>query len=352
MIASISYPPIPVFHIGPLAVSLHGLFAGLGFVAGATLMLRDARRRGFDTDRVISILSWALVGSLIGARVFTIPAHMFDPGYGLRDALSLAGDYSILGGYAGGIIVGYWRMRRLGADPGAHVDMAAAGLAIGAVVGRLGDLSIVEHLGSPTSFFLGYELKPGYDVAPQHDALEQLCNLRGFCGPYHFTALYDLLGALVLLGVLVWLRRSWSTRRYAQLFAVWGMWYGTQRFLIDFTRLSAAEGGVTLPDGTSVPSIADSVMGPFTGSQWGALIVAVAATGLFLWLVRRGEIVSDEADRRRGAHSSVVSTAQPEQDLREWFYEDDDGDGSPGEEAAGAAQSASDATAAEPAGED
>ena len=49
------------------------------------------------------------------------------------------------------------------------MDMATPGLAIGAVVGRVGDLAIVEHLGGQTSFFLGYELKPGYDVSPQHD---------------------------------------------------------------------------------------------------------------------------------------------------------------------------------------
>jgi prolipoprotein diacylglyceryltransferase len=326
VIAAISYPPIPLFHLGPLALSLHGLFAGVGFVAGAGLMLRDARRRGFDTERITSILSWALVGSLVGARAFTIPAHMFDAGYGLGDALSVSGDYSIIGGYAGGIIVGYWRMRRLGADPGAHMDMAAAGLAIGAVVGRLGDLAIVEHLGSPTSFFLGYQLEPGYDVAPQHDALEQLCDLQGFCGPYHHTALYDMIGALVLLGVVVWLRRSWTSRRYGQLFAFWGIWYGVQRFLIDFTRLDAADGGVTLPDGTSVPSIADSVMGPFTGSQWGALSVAVAGTVLFLWLRGRGEQVSAGADRRRGAFAEAAPDEAAAAGFDDWF------DADPGED--------------------
>ena len=43
---------------------------------------------------------------------------------------------------------------------------ARTGLILGTVVGRIGDLAIVEHLGRETSFFLGYEIKPGYDVAP------------------------------------------------------------------------------------------------------------------------------------------------------------------------------------------
>ena len=313
MIAAISYPPIPIFDLGPLQLSLHGLFAGLGFVAGAALMVREARRRDFDGEAVMSILTWALVASIVGARLFTIPAHLSDPGYGLSDALSLSGDFSILGGYAGGIIVGYWRMRMLGADVAAHMDMAAAGLALGAVVGRIGDVAIVEHLGSQTSFFLGYELRPGYDVSPQHDVLERLCEGEGICGPWHATGLYDLLGAALLLGVLLVLRRHWVRRRYGQLFAVWAIWYGFQRFLLDFTRLEAARDGVTLSDGTVVQTIADSVMGPFTGSQWGGLLLGAAATVLFIAVRLRGIGVTPTEDVVRGATpQAVLPIAEPE----------------------------------------
>jgi len=258
--SSISYRPIPIWEIGPLRLSLHGLFAAVGFLGGALLMLREVRRRGFDYEKAASMLSWALVGAVVGMRLFTIPAHWTDPGYGFSDVIDLAGDYSILGGMAGGIGAAILRARLLNLPVFALFDMASLGLALGTVIGRLGDISIVEHLGSPTSFFLGYRLKPGYDVAPQHDALERLCNIDGICGPYHHTALYDLLGAAVLLGLLFWLRRHWVSRRYGQMFALWVIWYGLQRFSIDFTRLGAARDG----------SVADSIMGPFTGSQWGA----------------------------------------------------------------------------------
>jgi phosphatidylglycerol:prolipoprotein diacylglycerol transferase len=289
--AAISYPPIPIVELGPLRLSLHGLFAGVGFVAGAALMIREVRRRGFDAENVMSVLTWALVAAIVGARLFTVPAHVFDAGYGLSDAFSISGDYSILGGYAGGIIGGVLRMRMLGMAVLPLLDAAAPGLAIGAVVGRIGDLAIVEHLGSPTSFFLGYQLKPGYDISPQHTALEQLCNLDGVCGPYHHTALYDMIGAAVLLGVILYLIPRWGGRHYGQLFALWAMWYGFQRFLIDFTRLGAARSG----------TVADSVMGPFTGSQWGALAAGLGATALFWWLRRRAPVVSAAQDVAYGA---------------------------------------------------
>ncbi|NNJ46657.1 MAG: hypothetical protein HKP18_02390 [Acidimicrobiia bacterium] len=304
ILAAISYEPIPLFEIGPLSLSLHGLFAALGFLAGAVLMTREVRRRRFDDEAVQSILTWGLVAALLGARLFTVPAHITDPGYGLGDVLGLAGDFSILGGYAGGVIGGVLRMRMLDINVPVHLDMAAAGMAIGAVVGRIGDLALVEHLGSPTSFFLGYTVKPGYDLAPQHDALECTVEsaVNGICGTFHPTALYDMLGAILLLGALIWLGRAWTNRHYGQLFGVWALWYGLQRFLVDFTRLDAAE-----ETGTSV--IADSVIGPFTGSQWGALLAAGLGAGLIWWARARMQTVSPETDVTLGATPIAVDPA-------------------------------------------
>lgn len=287
MLASVSYPPIPIFEIGPIRLSLHGVMAGVGFLVGAMLMIREARRRGFDEEKITSVLTWALVGSLLGARYFTVPAHLDE---GLVEALRPFGTFSIMGGFAGGILVGAWRMRRLGIDVAAHMDMASFGLAIGTVIGRIGDLFIVEHLGARTDFFLGYLVKPGYDLAPQHDGLEVLCETAGDCGPYHHAALYDLFGAALLLGLLYLLGRNWSRIRYGVLILVWAAWYGMQRFLIDFVR------------NTDLPG-ADATAGPFTWNQWTGLTASLLALGLVAWLVvgRRTPIVSPEEDAARGA---------------------------------------------------
>jgi phosphatidylglycerol:prolipoprotein diacylglycerol transferase len=287
MFGSITYEPIPIFDAGPLRLSLHGLFAGLGFAAGAYLMIREARQRGFDQVKISSVLTWALVGAILGARLFTVPAHLGDPGYGIDDVFNPAGFYSIMGGFAGGILGGVIRMRILGMAPLVHLDLASYGLALGTVVGRIGDLLIVEHLGGETGFFLGYLVKPGYDLAPQHDRLEALCTSIGECGPYHHAALYDLVGAAVLLGVLYLVGR-FVRLHYAQLFALWAGWYGIQRFLVDFTRNTGFEE-------------ADATLGPLTWNQWSGLAVGVIAVGVFWWLRRRVPVVSPEGDAARGA---------------------------------------------------
>ena len=290
LLAVISYPPIPIFEVGPLRLSLHGVFAGVGFMAGAYYGLRMFHDRGFDSGRFQSALTWALVGALLGARWLTLPAYWAENGFDIGEMINIGGNYSILGGFAGGIGLGVFRAYRLGLRVWPTLDIASFGLAIGTIVGRIGDLAIVEHLGGPTDFFLGYGIRPGYDVAPQHNRLEcAVAEVGEFCGVYHHAAFYDMLGAVVLFGVLYWLyHRSRLSLRYGQLFAVWVAWYGFQRFFIDFTRLALDIDG-------------DRTLGAFTWSQWSGLAAGIAGIAGLLWLGRRNRLVSRENDRLYGA---------------------------------------------------
>ena len=109
LLAFISYPPIPIWEVGPLRFSLHGLFAALGFVAGAWIATREMRKRGFDSAAYQSCLTWGLIGSLIGARYGTAPSALLAGVPPLEALNPISGNFSILGGFAGGIIAGVWR---------------------------------------------------------------------------------------------------------------------------------------------------------------------------------------------------------------------------------------------------
>jgi phosphatidylglycerol:prolipoprotein diacylglycerol transferase len=282
MLAVLSYPPIPIWEIGPIRFSLHGLFAAIGFVAGAWLANKEMGKRGFDTAKYQSVLTWGLIGSLIGARYLTMPAQLMD-GVPLIDALNpVQGNFSIMGGFVGGIVAGLIRIRQVKLPVLPTLDMSAFGLALGTVVGRIGDLAIVEHLGKATTAWWGYGIKPGYDVAPQHDALECAAVEAGdiFCGVYHHVAMYDMIGAAFLLGLL-YLLYDRIELRYGQLFFAWVTWYGFQRFLLDSLRFGSG----------------DAEIGALTWNQLVGFLAGVAGLAAIWWLGRTQRIVSEEADR-------------------------------------------------------
>lgn len=301
MLAFISYPPIPLWDVGPFTFSLHGLFAALGFVAGAWIATRELRKRGFDIDKYQSALTWGLIGALIGARYLTTPAAILDAAREGTSILAtlhpLNGSFSILGGFAGGIGAGAWRMKQVGLFILPTLDMSAFGLALGTIVGRIGDLAIVEHLGRATTVPWGYGIKPGYDVAPLHNDLEcdeATVGLDGFCGVYHHVGLYDLIGAVILLGALYFIYRRFSLH-YGQLFFIWVAWYGVQRFVLDFLRFGTG----------------DAEIGAFTWNQVVGLAAGVGGL-IFVWYMgRRNPVVTPEEDKLWGADlDQVAATAE------------------------------------------
>jgi phosphatidylglycerol:prolipoprotein diacylglycerol transferase len=247
---------IPRFHVGPLAISPHGIGIALGYLAGAQLMVRRARKQGgINEDDIWNVLFWALFGAIIGARVGYVIGHVADVTDSGKDLIGLfrvwKGGISLLGGITGAILMalpyafrhkmGFWRM----------MDLAAPGLALGIVIGRIGDLFIGDHLGKPTDFALGWRcLGDGSANGPvaAERYLSQLADgsppsLGCFNLTLHQTALYDFFSTLILLGVLLYLGRK--VRKPGFLIIVFTIWYGTMRMITDFLRVDRRYLGLT-----------------------------------------------------------------------------------------------------------
>jgi prolipoprotein diacylglyceryltransferase len=202
-----------------------------------------------------------------------------------------------MGGFVGGILAGWIRMRQVGLPILPILDMSAFGLALGTVVGRIGDLAIVEHLGKATTAWWGYGIRPGYDVAPQHDALECAVPQAGdvFCGVYHHVAAYDMIGAAVLLGLL-YLLYDRIELRYGQLFFAWVTWYGFQRFLLDSLRFGSG----------------DATIGALTWNQLSGLLAGIGGLIAIWWLGKNQRIVTPETDQAMIAASSKDEVPEDE----------------------------------------
>src|SRR5439155_8614820 len=76
LLSSIGWPVLDRVHIGhTFAISPHGVGIALGFLFGSWWMLREGPKRGLDERNISTILFWALIGAIVGARVFYVIAH-------------------------------------------------------------------------------------------------------------------------------------------------------------------------------------------------------------------------------------------------------------------------------------
>lgn len=292
-IASVGWPVIDRFHLGDtIAISPHGLGIAIGFMVGAWLFTKLSVRRGIPEDLASSIVFWSVVGSLVGARVAYVIAHVSEFESPLDWLRIWEGGISLLGGIAGATIANAINIKRQEYRFRFFqvADTIAPCLALGIAIGRIGDLIIGDHLGKPTSWLLAWTYEGG-TLAPPFSCANDTCTatLRGgfvetidragatltdAAGEViergvgvHQTALYDMLLAAALFAFLWWFIRS--PRREGVATLTFGLAYGCIRLLEDSVRI-------------------DKRFGPFTGSQWTALTVVILATGLLIyWAVTK-----------------------------------------------------------------
>lgn len=222
-----------MFNVGPLTFHLYGLMIGLGILAGAYAASREDKR-------VWDALTWALVGGIIGARLY----HVIDlwQFYRLNPGEILAvwhGGMGIYGGILGGI-VGLWfwesirslkiakKLKSKGYSPFEIIrkndflkllDASALGLPLGQAIGRWGNYFNQELYGLPSNLPWAIYIKP-------ENRLLAVWEFEYF----HPLFLYESLWCLVIFMILLKLVRKHRLVVYLGL-------YGLGRFFLEFLRL-------------------------------------------------------------------------------------------------------------------
>lgn len=282
LIAAISYDPLLRIGVGVFKVSPHGIMIAVGVLVGAWLARPAAARRGIDADVLYDVLTWAVVGGIVGARLAYVANHLGDYLDRPLDILRVwEGGLSLLGGLAGAVVVGYPKLRRVEVPFWRFMDATAPGIALGIAVGRLGDLVIADHLGKPTDFFLGYVCPGTPTGSPCVAPVGQMV---------HQTALYDMVGAALVFALLVWLSRAWRPDGFLTL--VFAAGYGLVRFVEGFFRIDITHGS------------------GLNGSQWTALAVGTAAAAALLaraWPGRRSPEPRPESGADPSGESFVAA---------------------------------------------
>jgi len=241
----------PEISIGPLDLQTFGICFALAFLASGAIFSRRLRELGKPADWTYEAVFAALIGGVVGSRVdFLIQNWDEVSGDVLGNILSGSGLVffgGLIGGAVGVLLWAWWR-GWLGWE---LLDTAAAPIAIGYTVGRIGcqvsgdgDYGIESDLPWAMAYPEG--------TVPTDETV-------------HPTPVYDTL-TMGLATLVLWHLRD----RFAPgvLFGLYLIITGAQRFLIELIRRN------------------DSVVGGLTLAQLFSL--AVLALGSALLVARRG----------------------------------------------------------------
>lgn len=210
---------LPEIDIGPLSLKTFGLCFGLAFVACGALVARRLRELDKPVDWAYEMIFAALLGGLVGARLYWVAANWDRAQDDLIGTLFSGSGLTWYGGAIGGALAvlgwarwrGWWDARLL--------DTAAPALAIGYAIGRVGcQLSGDGDYGRASDVPWAMAYPDG--VVPTTEEV-------------HPTPIYET----VSMALVAWVLWRWrDVFRPGALFGMYLAAAGVERFLVEFVR--------------------------------------------------------------------------------------------------------------------
>ena len=251
--------PLPFF---PHELTGYGLMMMVAFLTGGWLVSLELRRRRLSEDYSADIVAAAVIGGVIGAKLWYV-ALTRDPG-----ALFARGGLVWYGGFIGGalaVILNGWRLR---VPLRWTMQLVAPALAAAYALGRVGCFLVNDDYGRPSS--LPWAMKFPQGLPPS--TAGNLHRLFGIAVPpgtdpstvlaVHPTQLYEV--ALMLAAFFVLWRWRVRARPIGWLFGAYLVFAGVERFLVEILRAKD-----------------DRLLGPFTLAQLTSVLLV--ALGAYLW---------------------------------------------------------------------
>jgi phosphatidylglycerol---prolipoprotein diacylglyceryl transferase len=209
----------PEINIGPLTLQTFGLMFGLAFVAAGLVVGRRLKELGKPADWAYEMAFSALVGGIVGARIYFLIENWSDVNDDLLGNLFSGSGLVWYGGAIGGAIaVCAWAYFR-GIMTILITDVAAVPLAIGYAIGRV-----------------GCQLSGDGDYGKAWDGPWAMAYPDGTVPTdqtVHPTPVYETL-FMGLAAIVLWRLRD--RFRPGVLFALYLVIAGFERFLVEFVR--------------------------------------------------------------------------------------------------------------------
>ncbi len=215
------YPVL--IQLGSFELRSYGFIAALSFFLGLWLSTREARRKGLDPRLVQDFALFALLGGIIGARIYFI--LFSNPAYYLQNPWEIwavwHGGIGVIGALVGGLLVALWYCHRKKLSFWRFADVFAPGIPAGQTVGQLACLLNGDSYGRPTNLPWAIFYTDPRSFAPLNV-------------PLHPIEVYEMVNYFLVF-LLVWqTKEKYKTDGFAFLTYLTG--YGVARFSVEFFR--------------------------------------------------------------------------------------------------------------------
>jgi len=253
-----------VLQLGPLTLTGYGLMMMAAFLMSGWAIQIELRRRGLNEEYAADIVVAAVIGGLVGAKLWYVVwtrdwENLFHRGgfvwYG-----------GLLGGI-GGVLLNGWRLR----VPRQYtMELTAAPLALGYALGRVGCFLVNDDYGLPSTLPWAMKFPEGLPAT----TVANLSRLHATFPPdanpldvvaVHPTQIYET-GLMFLAFLWLWHLRT-HQHALGWRFGVYLALAGVERFLIEFVRAKD-----------------DRIFGPLSVAQVTSLLVVLAGVAIMVRL--------------------------------------------------------------------
>lgn len=204
-----------LFNVGGFSIHLFGTTIALGILIGFLVMLKEAKRKGLDINKLTDLALYTVIIGIIGARINYILA--FNPSYYIQNPKEIfminQGGLSIQGALIAGTIFAIWYMKKNNIPVWKTADTFALGIIIGQAIGRVG----CDVFGVPMSRSWFWGVNVGGQLLHPAQIYEAILNY--------------------ILFIILWNKRE-HIKYDGQIFFTYIIGFSINRLIVEFFRIN------------------------------------------------------------------------------------------------------------------
>ena len=248
------YPTIVYF--GPIGIHSYGLMLATAFITAIFVIQHELKRRGFVQDVAATIVIAAVIGGILGAKIYSV---LLDGQITFSEIFSTSG-LVWYGGFIGGCLGVIFVIVRSPNPTLATIDIVAPVVLLGYGIGRIGCL-----------------LAGDGDYGPPSDLPWAMAFPNGTVPtdvPVHPTPIYETLMSFIFFGLLWSQRLKWEPFQ-GVLLGMSLILLGVERFIAEFWRITPR------------------VLGWMTAAQIFSIVAFIVGIVILFWARSRPPVVPE-----------------------------------------------------------